>query len=169
LIAVSAKGDQPSEIAECVIVIGDAPPGPGPGPVPIPPGPTPVPQPDSAPIAAEGFRVLILHETEPPTVLPESELAVLTSPEVMSFLKSKTAREGNGAPSFRVWDDDYSDADLANSPTYFRDAYRKAVNQKKPDERWVIVSNGTKKTGESGPLPKTAASFIEMMKKYADN
>lgn len=41
LWAVTAEGDVPSAIAECIVIIGDPPPGPGPTP-PVPPTPIPV-------------------------------------------------------------------------------------------------------------------------------
>lgn len=44
LLAVTAKGDKPSEWATTVVIVGDAPPvPPGPGPQPPGPGPTPTP------------------------------------------------------------------------------------------------------------------------------
>ena len=57
VLAVSAKGDMPSEFAECLVVIGDAPPV---VVIPVPPGPDPTPPP--APVS--GPRgVLLVRES----------------------------------------------------------------------------------------------------------
>lgn len=62
LLAVSAKGDIPSDFAECIVVVGDAPPLP---PTPTPPTPTPVPPvpvpPDPTPAGSRS--VYIIRET----------------------------------------------------------------------------------------------------------
>lgn len=161
----NAKDNVASDITTCWVVIG----APGPTPVPVPPGPvppTPDPQPDSAPIAADGYRVLILYETEPPMKLPESEQRIFTAPEIHSYLNTKTAKEPNGNPSYRKWDDDFADDAFVNSPKYMADAYREAVNVKKNDESWIVISNRTKNIGTSEPLPDTVPAVLELLKKY---
>lgn len=165
LLVVSSEGGSLDQ-AQTVVVIGTpSPPIPVPPPVPptpVPPTPPPVPPSPPSPIPAEGFRVVILHETA--AVLPEEQEAILTNPEIWQYLSTKTAKDANGQPSWRIWDDDYTESQLVNVPVYFKTAYLAAVKQKQDNQSWIIVSNGT--TGESIPLPKNSPETLTLLKRY---
>lgn len=150
-------------VAPVPVPPGPNPPGPDPPAPPGPPGPGPPPNPPQpAPIAAAGFRVLILHETA--ARLPESQEQILSSPEVAGYLLAKTARDSNGGASFRFWDDDYSEAQLGNAPDYLRAAYLTAKQARPDNTPWIVVSDG--KTGESRELPATVADTLALLRKY---
>lgn len=165
LFAYGAKGNTPTKRGECLVVIGDAPPGPNP-PGPQPPGPTPPtpptpPQPP-APIPADGFRVLMIVETAEMGKLPAAQQAALYSATVRKYLNDHCVMGPDGkTPERRMWD---YDTDVSGESKVWQDAMaRKPEKSKLP---WIIVSNG--KTGYEGPLPANADAFLELLKKYAE-
>lgn len=166
LLVVSREGGQLDQGQTVVIIGAVTPPGPIPPvpPGPIPPNPPvpPVPPSPPSPIPAEGFRVLFLTETA--GGLTEEQEAIFTNPEVYQYLTSKTAKDPNGQPSWRIWDDDYTEAQMANVPVYFKTAYLNAVKQKQDNQLWIVLGNGT--SGESVPLPKNAQETLTLLKKY---
>lgn len=173
MLVVSSEGGVLDQ-AQTVVIIGSVTPVPPTPPVPpqppvppVPPVPPPVPPAPPSPIPAEGFRVLFLHETIPPSAaeqLPEAQEAIFTNPEIYQYLTTKTAKDANGQPSWRIWDDDYTEQQLVNVPPYFKVSYLNAVRLKKPNEPWVIVGNGT--SGESVALPKDSQDTLILLKKY---
>lgn len=172
--AWNALGDVPSDIATSWLVIGTpAPPGPVPPTPPVPPVPPVPPNPPApAPIPAAGFRVVILHETA--AAIPEAQEQVLNSPEIISYLVQHAAKDPNGAPSFRIWDDDYTEAQLINTPPYLKTAYLTAQKARPDNVPWIVVSDGT--NGESRELPgkgkpyaEALADTLTLLKKYGGN
>lgn len=148
------------------VVLGGLVPTPPTPPGPIPPGPGPDPTPSPSPISVTGFRVMILHEASPQTKQTEALQAIASSPAIHAYLNSRCVKESNGQPSWRVWDDDYSDEDLKNAPDYWRSAYRIAVSKKQGDQGWIVI--GTDKGGTSEPLPATVEATLALLKKWGD-
>lgn len=130
------------------------PPAPNPPPGPNPPGPAPIP--------LSGLRVLILEETSNRQSLPPSQVSVLTSGEIRSYLNSKCAKNAAGLPEYRVLDVDNS---VANLDKHWQDAvnaYKNSTTDKSLP--WLIVSDG--KTGYQGKLPLTVDETLTLLKKY---
>ena len=109
-----------------------------------------------APIPDPGFRVLIVYESADMTKYPVATQAILAGAEVREFLKKNCVAE-DGQPGFRIYDSDVNTSgDLA--------VWRTAMTRPRTELPWVVISNG--KSGFEGPLPKTAAEFIDLCKKY---
>lgn len=87
LLAVSAKGDVPSNIAECVVTIGNPPPD----PVPPPPGPTPPPEPDPVPppVVVGPRTVLIVYESSDKFQPWSNTLTRLRNGPIADYLNGK--------------------------------------------------------------------------------
>lgn len=111
--------------------------------------PPPVPDVDP-PIPTAEFRVLILEETADRSKLPLSQLSVITSAPLRTWLKE------NGV-KWRVWD---QNIDAANEDA----AWQAALKLPHGPLPWIHVSNGT--TGFSGPLPLTVEETKTLIGKY---
>lgn len=162
LFVYGAKGSRPTKRAECVVSIGDVPPGPTPpGPGPTPPTP-PTPPAPPAPIPADGFRVLVIYESAELSKLPPAQLAAFYSASVRQYLNSHCVIGRDGKTrEWRMWD---QDVDASNESQVWQDALkRKPSRDKLP---WVIVSNG--KSGYEGPMPANPDAFLDLLKKYAE-
>jgi hypothetical protein len=148
LMAYTALGDQPSDVAICTITIEAQeprpPPEPGPGPKPPDPKPTPIP--------TAGNRVLIVYETELAEMvkLPPARAAIITSTVLRAYL---TAHQVEG----RFLD---PDTEFTTEPQVWRDA----MKLPRDSVPWIYVSNG--KTGYSGPLPENVSDTLAILKKY---
>jgi hypothetical protein len=157
--AVCAKGDKVSERAECVFVVGEAPPVP-PGPGPVPPGPGPGPDPDPFEAAAgAGLKVLVVTESSDLSKLPRSQVTILTSSAVRAYLASHSAKEGN-TPTYRFWD---QNVDVSNETALWQKVW-KAPRKSLP---WIYIGDG--KRGFSGPLPADVASTLALLQRYGGN
>lgn len=108
------------------------------------------------PIAADGFRVLIVEEAQDRSKLPPSQLAIFTSKEVTDYLDSKCVKV-NGTPEYRIYDKD-------TSFTNESDIWKNAMRLERKSLPWIIVSNG--RSGYSGPLPATASETLDLLRKY---
>lgn len=134
----------------------------GKGPEPDPPGPDPDPDPepdpdDPAPIPEDGFRVLILYETEMKEKLPELQKAIIFGAEVRDYLDKACVSEPDGGKGYRIYDKD-QDA-TGDYPVW------ETAMQRRPESiPWVLISNG--KTGYEGKLPESPSKFIELCKKH---
>lgn len=126
------------------IVQGGRPP---PGPSPVDP---PVPDDGKAPIPESGLHVLIVYESGDLSKLPSKQVAILTATALRSYVAD---RHGE----FRAFD---KDADLANVDP----KWRKAMERKRSQLPWLIVSNG--KTGFEGPLPSSVGDMMDLLKRY---
>lgn len=126
------------------------------GPIAPEPKPEPKPVPSPAPIPLAGFRVLILEESAQRTSLPASQLSVLTSTEVRSYLRSKCATGANG-PEFRFFD---VDDELSAQEKHWSDAAKRP----RTALPWLLISTGS--DGFEGPLPATVSETLSLLKKY---
>jgi hypothetical protein len=112
VMAVSAKGDVPSDFALCTVVVGNPGPGPQPPPEPpVPPGPEPPPNPPNA-----GPRqLLIFRESADDTPLQKLTFSGLQFGIQSSYLKSK-------GHAFFLYDDD--DKDSQGNPAAIVEQWR---------------------------------------------
>lgn len=108
--------------------------------------------------------MLIIREAQETGRLPSSQAAIFSSPRVLKYLQEKTAKANGTDPLVRVWDDDYTDEQLANSPAVMRDAYKRIMPAARGHLPWIAISNGT--DGHSGPLPLTVEDTMELLRKY---
>lgn len=156
LLAYTAIGDMPSRPAVVTIVVGKVPPK----PVPVPdiddddpPTPDP-PKPDVDPILpGNGFRVMILYESG--DRLPAGQAAIITSAKLRDYIESK-----GGKDSYRIWDDDLTDANLANQPAEWRTGFANAKKAAK-SVPWLIATNGSKQV--SVALPADVDTTIQVL------
>lgn len=140
----------PEEIDRVQVIAGDV-------------TPTPDPKPDDpptpAPLPGEGFRVLIVRETKDLSGLPASQVAIFSSTDVRNYLNQKTVLEGNQR-AYRIWD---QDTDTSKESQHWQDAMKRP----RASVPWLLVSNG--KDGYEGPLPKTVAEMMTLLKKFGGN
>ena len=179
LWAVVAKDSKVAK-AECLVVIGNAPPVP-PGPGPMPPGPNPPdPTPSPAPIPLPGFRVLIVYQTE--DALSAAQHAILTSAKVREYLNAKCVKGADGKTAeWRLWDADVQgvENDAAHWGAAMRRVAQKTADWKPtrgPDGKiigptkplpWILISDG--RTGHEDVLPANVNDTLELLKKYGGN
>lgn len=126
-----------------------------PTPDPDPPNP---PDPDNpAPIPVEGFRVLMIFETEDLAKYKSGQLSVLYSTDIRKYMDSKCV---GGKSGYRIWDKDESGT---GHPQLWQDAMKRS----RTTLPWLIVSNG--KTGYEGPIPDSIQATMEILKKHGGN
>lgn len=142
------------QTARATVTIGDG--DPTPGPQPPGPGPQPPPPSPAAPIAAPGFRVLIVYQDQMP--LPLAQHSVIYGQAMRNYLNAKCPREPSGQASYRIWD---ADLDVSQSPKHYQDAYNRVRLRQLP---YLVVSNGT--TGWEGPLPASEAETLAILKHF---
>lgn len=136
------------------VVIGDQgpeppnPPGPLP-PDPEPPGPGPAPGP---------LRVLVLYEATG-HVYPLEQMFAIESKEIRKYLREHCSKT-DGNPDFRFLDDDYTDAQFANDPTWLAD-YKKAKADSHGNIPWVLINRTV-----SVPMPGTESEWLALLKKH---
>ena len=120
---------------------------------PLPPAPNP-PEPDPHPVdptpVVDGFRVLIIEETERRRELPPDQLAILTSAPFRAWLGQQ------GAES-RIWDQQVDTA-------FEDDGWRAMLAVKRTSLPWIVVTG--KSGGFSGPLPATVADTEALIARY---
>ena len=125
---------------------------PGAGPTP------PAPMPDAAaPIPVDGFRVLIVFQDSELARLPPEQSQIRTAKAIRDYFQAKCVKEADGGPGARIWDvDTVTDGDLP--------LWQAAFKRPRQSLPWIIISTG--KTGFEGPLPKTVAETLDLLKRY---
>ena len=133
-------------------------PTPTPPPTPTPtPTPTPDPAPTPPPIPQEGFRVVIVYDSENEAKMPAAQQSILYSTDVRKYLNDKCVVEPSGKRGYGIWD---SKADVSA----YGKTYVDAMARPRKGLPWLIVSNG--KAGYEGPLPATVAETLNLLRKY---
>lgn len=160
LIAYTAAGDVPSLPAECIVIVGEAPPVP-PGPVPpgpVPPGPVPPVPP--TPVPTTGLSVLIVEETGKRSELPAEQLAVLFDKQVRDYLNQKCVADPavSGWKAFRIYD---KDVDLTNDGPL----WKTLMGRPRQGVPWVVIASD-KGVLHEGALPGNVADTLALLKKY---
>jgi hypothetical protein len=133
------------------ITFGDPPP-----PTPTPPGPNP-PGPTPPTPTPNAVSVLIVDESSDygkPEYRPY--LNVLNSTSIRSYLNTHCAKV-DGLPEWRRWD---KDTDVSHESQKWQDA----MKMPRDSLPWIYISNGT--AGFGGPLPKTEADTLALLKKW---
>lgn len=155
VVYCGGPGNTASDIATCIVTVGDpVPPGPGPGP-----GPTPDPDPFLGVGAAgpAGLKVLILTETSDQSKLPRGQLTILTSGTVRDYLNSHCLKE-SGRAAWRVWD---RDVNPVNETALWQKAFAAANKAAVPQ---ILIGDGNK--GFSGPLPTTVDETMKLLIRF---
>lgn len=136
--------------------------GPRPPPGPNPPGPTPPvpPTPDgTSPFTEAGFRVLMVFDSTN-TVRPAQQNSVLYGKAVRDYLESKCVIGPDGkTKEYRIYP---ANTDLSADRATWRDAFGK-----KGGDDWILIGDG--RAGYSGPLPKSEAEALELLRKHGGN
>ena len=144
------------------VTIGDVDPEPSPDPAPPTP---PAPPPSEAPFRSPGFAVLIVREASEAGKLPASQRAIFSSGAVHQYCADKCVQLSDGQKFYRIWDDDYSDAQVANVPAELREAYQGTKELWDANTPWIGINDG-KGGGYAGPLPATVDEMLALLKKY---
>lgn len=128
---------------------------------PVDPDVDPIVDPDvdPSPITEGGKRALIVYESSEKSKLPFDQQIALDSGTLREWLGEHTDKGPDGAPEFRVWD---QDVDLS----FVSDVWREAMTLERESLPWLIVSNG--KTGYSGPLPGTEDEILAVLRRYLE-
>lgn len=126
---------------------------------PTPDDPDP-PAPDDVPFKSDGLAVMVVKEASGDALLPAEQSNIFRSVKVRDWLNSNCTKASDNNPFCRTWDDDYTDATLANAPSDVVAAY-KATKTAAKSLPWVCVANKSK--GFSGPLPGNVDDFIKLL------
>lgn len=144
--------------AEASIIIGDK--------LPDPPKPDPIDPDVPDPPAPAKIALLYMHEE---SNADPRDLAIIKSKEVEDYLRAHCQLEADGRPAYRVWDDDYTDEQIASHGKMWVEAYHQAKEHRTSvgqgdNAKWLLITNG--KDGESVPTPKTDKEFMELLRKW---
>jgi hypothetical protein len=148
--AWNALGDVASEIATCIVVIGNAPPVPIP-PIPVPPDPTPTPP----PVVSGARGIAIIRETADTTPAVARLVTALRVGPHSQYLASKKH-------TLQVLDDDSVSGDGRASAAV--EAWRPIfAGMKLPV--LIIYDPVSRSVLSKEPLPTTAEAVVEAIKK----
>jgi len=150
LLAFTACEDMPSDPEICMVIV-TAPVVPTPGPEPNPPQPNP-------PTPAPGQISVLIVDNVDDYGKPEYQpyLDVLNSSAIVDYLNSHCAKVGS-APEWRHFD---QNTDVSHESKKWQDA----MKLPRASLPWIAITNG--KTGYGGPLPKTEAETLALLKKW---
>ena len=150
LLAYTAWGDEPSNPAITMVIV-TAPVDPTPGPGPNPPTPNP-------PTPAPGQISVLIVDNVDDYGKPEYQpyLETLNSSAIVNYLNAHCAKVGS-TPEWRHWD---ASTDVSHESQKWQDA----MKLPRASLPWIAITNG--KTGYSGPLPKTEAETLALLKKW---
>jgi hypothetical protein len=155
VVYCAGDGRVASDIAVCVVTVGDAPPVPPPGPGPTPPGPTP---PTPGPVA--NLRVLVTYDAATVTKLPASQQSVLYSKAVRDALDAATPAGPDGKThQWRMWAEG-TDATGEGS------GWAELMKRTHAAGPWVIFA-GDSGVAYEGPLPAAVPEMLALIQKYA--
>ena len=102
--------------------------------------------------------VLILEETADRSLLPESQLEILSSTELRAWAVAHCDKDADGQPQFRVID---KDADTTHMDHLWQDRIVLAKSKPLP---YLAVSTG--RSGAAGDLPLTVNETLKVLKKW---
>lgn len=133
-----------------VIVVGLIYLKPQPDPGPLPPDPQPQPVP--------GMRAVMIVE-ESGATNRANYIDVLDAVAFRSALTSLTTNT-DGIPDWRIWDDDYTQEQLARVGPKFKALYEKAKADSAGRLPWILINGGR---GYSGELPDTLPPALTLL------
>ncbi len=148
--AVTALGGTPSDIAECVVVVGT--------PGPVPPGPGPGPGPTPTPIPGVGFKAMVIYETADLGKMPPKQLSIIEAKSIRDYLNAKTVPTADGGK--RGWYITDQSADFSGESKVWQDAIKRPRTQ----IPWIILGDG--KNGFEGPLPADVPATLELLRRF---
>lgn len=145
-----------------VEIVGVVPPPKPPVPDVVPPTPDvvpPTPDTDKAPLPGlAGFKVLLIYESaDLPPKIPAAQYDIKVDPKVTGWLTANTTPE-NGWAGWRLGD---PDAGVAQGAMHWEKML--SLKQSTP---WVVINNGTRNVGYSGPMPANSDEFLKLVEKY---
>lgn len=157
IIIVPSIDDETKVIRRTLDVDAGEGPRPPPGPEPIP---VPVPVPSNAPIAGDGFKVLIVYDGV--AKLSAAQQSVIDGKTIRDYLKShcvaeRAATDRDDGKAYRIWP---VQEDPAGAPKVWQDAFARPH----PNIPWIVISNG--KTGVEQALPKTVDETLKLLKQF---
>lgn len=127
-------------------------------PVPPPTPPGPKPQPSTAPIAGNGFKVLIVFESQDATRYPAAQQNAIYGADVRTYLNSRCATGPDGkTKEWRIYDQNTA---MDGESKVWQDA----MKRERKSLPWLILSDG--KSGYEGPLPGTVEEIDGLLKKW---
>lgn len=148
-----------------IINVGGTPPPPDPKPDPKPDDPKPPrPDTDKAPLPdMPGFYVLMVYEsgTLPPDI-PKEQHEIPYLPTVRDWLTKNTTPSNNWA-GWRVGDPEAGVSQGSDLWNRMLGVYSDAAAFPGRSTPWLVVSNGAKNRGYSGPMPKNASEFLALL------
>lgn len=126
-----------------------------PPPKPVDPKVDPIDPAKPAPIAGDGYQVLVKFNNK--INMPENVFTTIYGPKVTAWMNANVTKSPTGEPERRFWP---SDIDTSKAPQKWQDAMKRPSQ----GDWWVIISNGV--TGAEQPLPIGEDAFIELLNKY---
>lgn len=142
-------------------VLGDSKPVPDPKPEPEPKPDDTAKEPSVNPT---GLTVMIVYNAEDSS-LPEKTISMLYDSKVTGYMDSKCLLGPDRVPSWRIWDNSYTDSQIVGSPEYIRRAYKKALE--KADGKFPLLFISTPKESVWYNIAgMTASQVLELLKKH---
>jgi hypothetical protein len=117
------------------------------------------------------LRVLFLVEESEKFKLTTGQRSAIDSLAIRNYLSAKATKDPDGKTAgWRVWDDDYDDAQLSLAPAPWAPIYKQAVTER-TGTPWLFVANSTGTKVYSAPIPETATeeSVLAILKNYGGN
>lgn len=127
---------------------------------PKPPVDPPAPDTDKAPLPGlAGFKVLLIYESaDLPPKIPAAQYDIKVDPKVTGWLTANTTPE-DGWAGWR-WGD--PDSGVARGSLH----WERMLALPRTSTPWVVINNGTRNVGYSGPMPANSDEFLKLVEKY---
>lgn len=122
-------------------------------------------------VKAGEFRVLFLVEESEKYKLSSGQRDAIDSLTIRNYLAAKTAKDPDGkTPGWRVWDDDFTDQQLALAAAPWTPVYKEAVKDH-TSTPWLFVMTTSGREVYSAAIPETASeeSVLAQLKQYGGN
>jgi hypothetical protein len=131
-------------------------------PPPVPPKP-PAPKPSAAPIAGDGFKVLIVIEEMQAQTYPPAQQNAIYGKATRDYLNAKCPVGADGkTKEWRIYD---QNVDASAESKVWQDA----MKRERKSVPWIVVSNPQNGGGFEGPLPTTEAEITALLRKFGGN
>lgn len=146
------------KILKLVVPLGPVDPNPTPTPIPVP---EPIP-----PKPITSLYVLVVEETNDRQKLPAGQREIILGTgagSVREYLEKHCQKAKDGTPEFRFYD---TDDTVDNESPIWKEVW----NRPRASLPWIVIANGQPKgsggQGYEGPLPKTVAETLSLLRKY---
>lgn len=139
--------------------------GPQPPPVvdPVDPDAKP-PKPPVNPSAVGPFRALIVYDTDSLGSMQKPQRDALQSSAVGAYLSAKCIKEIDGTPSWRSWDDSFTDDQITDGD--WLPLYRKTLSEQQGGKPWLCVWNPKGELIGSKPVPATEDELLALLRSF---